>query len=171
MVRALRQLFVPHALALAAAVAVLGSPIRRYASGSQAQLFACLALIVALFLSWRFRSLRGFLATLALLVLLAESLLFAPHAVVTANVLMALTLTLILLVDDHFFDWRATAYWAGLLFLQSALLLGVIRSLPSLTDSPGAELFIAMGAIGIGISALRHREPILSGLFWILLCL
>ena len=171
MVRALRQLFVPHAFVLAAAVGVLGSPVRKYASGPQVQLFAGLALIIALVLSWRFRSLRGFLAASALLLLLAESLRVPPHTLLAANVLMALTLTLVLLVDDHFFDWRATAYWAGLLFLQSALLLGVIRSLPSLTDSPGAELFIAMGAIGIGISALRHREPILSGLFWILLCL
>lgn len=156
---------------LAAAVGVLGSPLRKYASGPQVELFACLALIIALFLSWRFRSLRGFLAASALLVLLAESLLLPPHTALAADGLMALTLTLILLVDDHFFDWRATAYWAGLLFLQSALLLGVIRSSQGFADSSTTEVFVAMGAVAIAIAALRHREPILSGLFWILLCL
>jgi diguanylate cyclase (GGDEF)-like protein len=171
MVRALRQLFVPHAFVLAAAVAVLGSPLRRYASSPQVQLIDCLALLIALFLSWRFRSLRGFLAASALLVLLAESLLLAPHTILAANAMMALTLTLILLVDDHFFDWRATAYWAGLLFLQGSLLFGIIRSSPSFAGSPRAELFIAVGAVAIAVAAIRHPEPILNGLFWILLCL
>ena len=135
------------------------------------QLFGSVTLAIVLFLSWRFRSLRGFLAGLALAVLLTESLLFSPRGIVVANLLMALTLTLILLVDDHFFDWRAIAYWSGLLVLQSVVLFGVVHFGPVSTDTSHGALLVLLGATIVCIAALRHPEPVLSGLCWILICL
>lgn len=171
MVRSLRQLFVPPAFVVAAAFAVLGSPLRQHITSDQLQIFGWLTLAIALFLSCRFRSLRGFLASMALGVLLAESLLSALQTVLVADALLSLTLILILMVDDHFFDWRAIAYWAGLLLLQSTVLFGVVHSPPFLTTTSRAALVILLSAVVVCVAALRHPEPVLSGLFWILLCL
>lgn len=166
----LRQLFLPHSIVLAAVLAVLASPLRHYATGTPTELLAFLALAIALFLSWRFHSLRGFLAALALLTLLLESVLLGPATVVAADLLMVLTLALVLLVDDYFFDWRAVAYWSGLLVLQIALLGGVVNSWPTVSTSTQAALFMLIAA-AVCIAAWRQAEPVLSGVFWVLICL
>ncbi|MGH9670597.1 MAG: diguanylate cyclase [Terriglobales bacterium] len=150
-------------------------------------LFAACLLALAGFLAVRVRSLRAFLAILALAAGFAflRFGLQAPSFDRCATALLAFDLGLLLLLDDAFFDWEVVMWWAGVLSAQWAIFVGAVHWAPSLvqpldttTFSLGAAghlglveaVFLAVLLIHLG-RFVYSPDPVGAGLVWVLVVL
>ena len=151
-----------------------------------AQIMCAALLAVAAMLAVRLRSLRVFLALISLGAYLAALTLMEITAALHpfCTVLIAIDLSLLLLVDDAFFDWLAVAWWSGLLFVQWAVFLAAVRWDAGFFHSVAAnrinlevvsfgmvELFCVSAALALLGHFLYSADAVGSGLLWGLIAL
>ena len=150
-------------------------------------LFAACLLALAGFLAVRVRSLRAFLAILAI----SAGFTFfrlgpgEPSFERCAAALLACDFALLLLLDDAFFDWEVAMWWAGVLAAQWAIFAGAAHWTPSLVQPLGAISF-SLGAAGhLGLIEavflavllihlgrfIYSPDPVGAGLVWVLVVL
>ena len=150
-------------------------------------LFAASLLALAGFLAIRVRSLRAFLAILALAGGFAF-LHFGPEGAAfdrCAAALLACDLGVLLLLEDAFFDWEVAMWWAGVLAAQWAIFAGaaywapsVLQPLDTVTFSLGAAgrlglieaVFLVVLLIHLG-RFVHSPDPVGAGLVWVLVVL
>jgi len=184
---ALRKLVVPNGALLAAAALFLHwKPAAVFAPpGAE---FGGLAIAVAsILLAWRLRSPRLMLTLVLLLVTeRAWMTMWAasgPEIRTALAVLLPPNVAVLLLIDDAYVDWEASAWWSGLIAVQAvvmAVMLGTdttsaLRHLnrPLLPQIlPGSRipqlaalLFLACG-VALLMAFVLTRKPRESGLFW-----
>lgn len=115
----------------------------------------CAALLAASgLLALRLHSLRAFLIVLALAAQLAVA------AVATVNIsqplmvlLLAVDFSLVLLVEDTFFDWEAVGWWSGLLGVQWVIFIIASRWAPGFVADIARPTF-DLGVMRIGVMDL-----------------
>jgi diguanylate cyclase (GGDEF)-like protein len=182
---AAKRLLFPNGILAVLGVAFLLTWGQKY-EASLGLAAACL-LALAAFLALRVRSLRVFLAVLALLGGFAF-LRFGPHDPGfdrAALALLACDLGALLLLEDAFFDWEVAMWWAGVLTAQWAIFTGAALWAPGLLQ-PLAAMSFSLGALGrvgmmeaiVAAMLLIHLcrflyspDPVGAGLVWVLAAL
>jgi diguanylate cyclase (GGDEF)-like protein len=177
----LKQLFLPNGLlVLAVSIAVLV-----FTRGERFRDFVLAATILlaagGLVMAVRFHSLRACLALTALMVQAAVVQLGPANGtfVYWSLTMLAVNLLLLVLVDDSFFDWTATAWWTGLLVVECGALFGMSRwgggalerasryALDLRFYQAGAlEIVLVVAAIGMAVRFVMRPDPIWAGLLW-----
>lgn len=179
----IRQLLFPQGLVALIglfAISTLG-PISMRPESLRGLVLAFLA--VDALLAARLHSLRSFLVVVSLTTFLIFTTFSVGHigAQSFAAVVTALTLVLLLLVEDSFFDWQAVAWWTGLQAMLGVALLGLARAEPEFiariasaqVQLPMGNIYVLEGWVALAGIALLARflyspDAVSSGTFWAL---
>ena len=183
----MRTLIVPNGLLVAAAALLLPWKLATIFAPPGGEFIGLAIAVAGILLAWRLRSPR--------LMLMLALLLVTEWAWLTAwgtnglairsvlAILLPLNVAVLLLIDDAYVDWEAFAWWSGLIAVQAAVILLMVKTettsalralsrplVPQIQAGSrfpqlAALLFMASGAALLAAFMIT-RKPRESGLFW-----